>query len=431
MQRLAMNDLVAWKNRSRRKPLIVHGARQVGKTWLIREFGRTQFERTAYVSFYDNKPLFNVFEGSLNPRRLLDALSLEAGFSIDPATTLLVLDEVQACPRALMALKAFNEELSELAIVAAGSLLGVALHRDISFPVGKVSWLRMYPMTYAEFLRAVGDDGLADLLEQRDFETIDAFRERFVDRLRQYYFVGGMPEAVAAFADSGDYREARTIQEELLADYEHVFSKYAGAVEAERIRMVWRSSPSQLARENRKFLYAAVRPSGRAREFESAIRWLEDAGLVLRVPRVTKPGLPLSSYEDLGSFKLYLLDVGLLGAASGLQASTVLDGNRLFEEFKGSLTEQFVCQQLVAGGLVPWYWSADNSSGEVDFIFEHGGSVVPVEVKAAENLRARSLRAFCSKYGITGAVRLSMSPYRREEWLTNVPLYASGLLPFS
>lgn len=419
-----MQTLIAWKGARRRKPLLVRGARQVGKTWLIREFGTQHFERVAYVNFADNENLSHVFEGSLQPRRLLDAVSIEAGVPIDPSTTLVVFDEIQACPRAIESLKSFNEQLPELALIGAGSLLGLALRGGVSFPVGKVSWLTMYPMTFTEFLRATEGDSLASLLATGDFSLIDSFRERYIDALRSYYFVGGMPEAVEEFSVSRDYQTVRTIQNDLLTDYEHDFSKYADPQETERIRLVWGSIPGQLARENKKFVYSAVKPSGRARDFEIAIQWLIDAGLVLRVGRVAKPGIPLEGYEDLGAFKLFMLDTGLLGARGNLSPKTLLEGNRLFEEFKGSLTEQYVCQHLVAQGLRPWYWSASNSSGEIDFLFEHDGAPLPVEVKAEENLRAKSLRVFCEKYGLTHAVRTSMAPYRREAWLTNLPLYA-------
>lgn len=440
MKRDAMSDLLEWKGSKRRKPLIVQGARQVGKTWLVQEFGRTEFERTAYVTYFDNENLQRVFEGSIDAERLIGALSIEANTVIDPSNTLLILDEIQECPRAIMALKSFAEQRPELAVIAAGSLLGVALSRrqgrergvqsndghSIMFPVGKVNWLTLLPMSFTEFLQATGQEPLADLLASGDFTLIGAFKERFVDALKRYYFVGGMPEAVAAFAESANFHEVRTVQNELLQGYEHDFSKYASAADAEKIRLVWRSVPAQLARENKKFLYSAVRPSGRAREFEASIQWLVDAGLLVRVPRVAKPGLPLSAYEDMGAFKLYLLDVGLLGARARLQPSAIIEGDRLFTEFKGALTEQYVCQQMLAAGREPWYWSADRSVNEVDFVIEGDDTIHPVEVKAEENLRAKSLKAFCSKYEVGRAVRVSMSDYREESWLTNLPLYAVG-----
>lgn len=430
MHRTLLESLAVWKANPRRKPLILEGARQVGKTWLAHEFGRRCFERTAYVTFQDNAGLQSVFEGSLSPRRLLDAVSAESGVAAGDPETLVVFDEVQDCPRALTSLKMFCEQAPEVPVVAAGSLLGVAMHRGVSFPVGKVEHMTVNPLTLVEFLMATGDGVLANFIEARDFDMMGAFSERFADALRRYCFVGGMPEAVAAYADTGDYRAARAVQDRLLYDYDHDFSKYAGGEEAERIRMVWRSLPSQLARENKKFVYSAVRPGARARSFEGAINWLVDAGLAVKVPRVSKPGLPLAAYEDVGAFKLYMLDVGLLGAASRLDSSTVFNGDALFSEFKGALTEQYVCQQLAATGeVVPFYWSAENSSGEIDFLYDHAGKVFPVEVKAERNVRARSLRAFTAKYGGLCAVRLSLEGYREQGWMTNVPLCAAGILP--
>ena len=438
MKRDAMHNLESWMASRHRKPLILQGARQVGKTWLVQEFGRLHYSKVAYVTFFDNENLKRVFDGSIDAQRLIGALSIEAQTPIDQSDTLLILDEIQECPRAIMALKSFAEQMPDRHVIAAGSLLGVALSRygktrdgsagKIMFPVGKVNWLTLHPMTLSEFLRATGREQLANLLASGDIEMATAFKERFIDALRQYYFVGGMPEAVAEFAESGSYEEVRSLQNDLLLDYEHDFSKYATATEAEKIRLVWRSAPSQLAKENKRFVYSAVRPSGRARDFESAIQWLTDAGLLVRVARISKPGIPLSAYEELPSFKLYMLDVGLLGARSKLRSSTLIDGDRLFIEFKGALTEQYVCQQLVAQGIVPWYWSAERSDGEVDFVAEWDGSARPIEVKAEENLRSKSLRAFCAKYQIERAIRLSMSDYRVESWLTNIPLYAANAI---
>jgi predicted AAA+ superfamily ATPase len=367
-----------------------------------------------------------VFEGNLDPARLLDAIAIETGRPVDPESTLIVFDEIQECPPALTSLKMFHERRPDLAIIAAGSLLGVAMHSGQSFPVGKVEHLDLGPMSFPEFLTGTGQDQLAKLLQDRDFDLIGAFRERFTDALRRYFFVGGMPEAVQTYADTGDYRQTRAVHDRLLYDYEHDFSKHAPGDTAERVRLVWNAIPAQLAKENRRFVYSALRRGARARSFEEAIQWLVDAGLLLRVDRVSKPGLPLTAYRDLGAFKLFMLDVGLLAAVSGLEPKTLLDGDRLFEEFRGSLTEQYVCQQLVASGLKPFYWSAENSSGEIDFLYQWEGSVVPVEVKAAENLRAKSLRAFSDKYGIAKSVRFSLADHREQDWLTNIPLYACG-----
>jgi predicted AAA+ superfamily ATPase len=429
MYRKAMEDLIAWKDRSRRKPLVLQGARQTGKTWLAQEFGRMNFDKTAYVTFQDNRSMQAVFAGSLEPRRLLDALAIETGTKIDPRDTLVVFDEVQECPRALTALKMFNEQQPEQAIIAAGSLLGVALHQGISFPVGKVEHLDLYPLTFTEFLSATDDDSLAALLRKADVPLITAFKEKYIDALKRYCYVGGMPEAVQAFIDEGDYRVVREVHNRLLYDYDHDFSKYASGELAERIRLVWGSVPSQMTKENRKFVYSALRQGARARNYEVAIQWLVDSGLIVRVDRISKPGIPLSGYQDFGTFKLFFLDVGLLGAASHLQASTLIDGNRLFTEFKGALTEQYVCQQMIAETHVrPYYWSAENSRGEVDFLYEESGTVIPVEVKAEENLRSKSLSAFINKYDLRKAIRLSMADYREQDWLTNVPLYMINVL---
>lgn len=430
MYRFAMNDLIAWKNNARRNPLIVQGARQVGKTWLALEFGRTHFSQTAHVVFLDNEPMQRAFEGSLAPERLLPLISAETGVSVGGEDTLIIFDEVQECPRALTALKLFQEQRPEVPLIAAGSLLGVALHQGVSFPVGKVDHLDLHPLTFREFLLATGNEALSDALGAADFDIVDVFAERFTDLLKQYYFVGGMPEAVASYCKDGDYSSARAAQNRLLHDYEFDFSKHATPVLAERIREVWRSVPSQLARENKKFVYSAVRHGARARGYEEAIGWLVDAGLLMRVSRIAKPGLPLSAYRDLSAFKLYLFDVGLLGAASRLDARTVVDGAALFREFKGALTEQYVCQQLVATNeVVPYYWSADNSTGEVDFVYDHAGRVVPVEVKAEANVRARSLRSFTDKYGIKRSIRLSLAGVRDQGWVLNLPLYAADMLP--
>ena len=447
MQRDIMEALANWKDAPGRKPLVLQGARQVGKTWAVKELARSAFADIAYIDFLTDDTMQAVFEGSLDPARLLEAVALRTGAEAGSPDVLVAFDEVQECPRALESLKSFQQNRPDVPIIAAGSLLGVALRGrgengggkgrarggtggGISFPVGKVDHLLMHPMTFTEYLRGVGQGRMASLLESRDESLIGAFSERYVEELRRYYFVGGMPEAVAAFAESRDYARVRRVQARLLSDYELDFSKYASAQLTERIRLVWRSLPGQLARENKKFVYTAVKQGARARGYEEAIQWLVDAGLVLKVNRISKAGLPLSAYEDLGAFKLYLLDVGLLGAASRLDASTVVEGNRLFTEFNGSLAENYVCQALVASGkVVPYYWSAENSTGEVDFVYDYAGRVVPVEVKADVNLRAKSLRSFVAANGLEPGVRLSLAGFDRQAWVTNVPLYAADLLP--
>lgn len=428
MHREVLKELTRWKDSKNRKPLLVQGARQVGKTWAIKEFGSAAFGAMAYVNFME-EGVGSAFDGDLEPDRLLRAIGMKTDLQVGGPDTLVVLDEIQECPRALTSLKFFNEQRPEVPIIAAGSLLGVALHSGVSFPVGKVDHLHMYPMTFKEYMRNA-DEGLFDCLDGHDVDMMGVFSGRYVEHLKNYFFVGGMPEAVDAFLTNGDYEQVREIQRRLLYDYEHDFSKYADPLMAEKIRLIWESTPAQLGRQNKKFVYSAVRKGARARGYEDAIRWLKDAGLVLGVNRIRKPGLPLAAYEDKDSFKIYLFDVGLLGAASGIDAQAILRGNELFTEFKGALSENFVCQELVAGGKVrPFYWSAENSQGEVDFVYAFKNAIMPVEVKAEVNLRAKSLRAFVGKYGLERAVRLSLAGFDDQGWLVNMPLYATSLLP--
>ena len=425
MYRKGIEELIRWKNNSARKPLIVRGARQVGKTWLMREFGRTQYEQCAYINFDNNARMQELFKGDLQIERLITALQIEAGVTIRPHNTLLVFDEVQEVPRALSALKYFCENAPQYHVIAAGSLLGVALHPGTSFPVGKVDFLDLYPLDFLEFMLATGNESLVELLKSRDFSLITSFKGRYIDLLKQYYFVGGLPEAVAQFADSRDFNVVRAVQQKILTAYEQDFSKHAPFETVPRIRMLWASIPAQLAKENRKFIYGMIRQGARAREYELAMAWLIDCGLVYKVGRISKPDMPLMAYQDFNAFKLFVMDVGILAAMSNLDAKSLLDASRIFNEFKGTLTEQYVLQQLVAGGKVkPFYWSAEGSTGEIDFVFQWGGEVVPLEVKAAENLQAKSLKNYCAKYKPRQAVRTSLSDYRREEWLLNIPLYA-------
>ena len=423
----AMQGLIAWKNSSDRLPLIIRGARQVGKTWLMQEFGKTQFARVAYINFDNNERMRELFTGSYDIARLLNGFQVETKTVIEPQNTLLILDEIQEEPRALASLKYFTENAPEYAVVAAGSLLGVALHAGTSFPVGKVDFLDLYPLSFPEFLRALGRQDLLDLLQKQDWALTNSFRSVYIDLLRQYYYIGGMPAAVVAFAENRDYAQVRRIQTRLLEAYEQDFSKHAPADTVPRIRAVWNSVPAQLAKENKKFIYGLLRKGARAKEYELALQWLLDCGLLHKLNRVKKPDLPLAAYQD-DAFKLYLLDVGLLAAKSDLDLTTLLEGNRIFEEFKGALTEQYVMQQLAAAGVKPCYWASEKGSAEVDFLFQSGGNVIPLEVKAEENLKAKSLRFYCQKYQPKRALRSSMSGYREEAWLTNVPLYAiSGI----
>lgn len=430
MFRKSMDDLVDWKNSKDRKPLIIRGARQVGKTWLMKEFGKTNYEKSAYINFDNNEGMESLFSGNLDIERIITALQIETGVKIEAKNTLIIFDEVQEVPRALTSLKYFYENAPEYHVVAAGSLLGVALHPGTSFPVGKVNFMDLYPLNFLEFIRAMGNDDLIKLLESKDFSLITSFKGKYIDLLKQYYYIGGMPAVVASFIEASDFGKVREIQKEILLAYEQDFSKHAPNEAVPRIRMLWSSTPAQLAKENRKFIYGLIRRGARAREYELAMTWLIDCGLVYKVSRITKPDMPLMAYQDFNAFKLFILDVGLLSAMSELDIKSLLNGNRLFEEFKGALTEQYVLQQLIASReITPYYWSAEKASAEIDFIFQSEMNIVPLEVKATENLQAKSLKSYCQKYKPTYAIRTSMSDYRQEEWLTNVPLYAINVLP--
>lgn len=425
MYRTAIESLKAWKRSPDRKPLIIEGARQVGKTWLMREFGSISYKKTVYINFDSNARMTELFSSDLNVKRIIMGLELYTDEKIVPDDTLIIFDEVQEVPRALSSLKYFCEDAPEYHIVCAGSLLGIALHNGTSFPVGKVDFLNLYPLSFREFLMATGKGKYADLIAARDYDMMTAFAQDFIDSLKEYYFVGGMPEAVRAFSENADFREVRQIQSRILAAYEQDFSKHAPADVVPKIRLIWNSIPSQLAKENKKFIYGMVREGARAKEFENAIMWLCDCGLVHKVPRVTAGRLPLKAYEDMKAFKMYLLDIGLLGCMTGLNQKTLLDGNDMFVEFKGALTEQYVLEQLIINPeLNVYYYTNDSGTCEVDFIVDNGERVVPVEVKAEVNLRAKSLKAFSEKFAPKISVRTSMSHYKKEEWLLNLPLYA-------
>ena len=425
MYRIAIEKLLKWKQSKRRKPLIIEGARQVGKTWLMKEFGRQAYEDTVYINFDSNSRMAELFAPDLDTERLIMGLELYAGRKIDPEKSLLIFDEVQEVPRALTALKYFYENAPQYNIVCAGSLLGIALHQGTSFPVGKVDFLKLYPLSFNEFLRAIGEERFAELLDKRDFQMITSFRQTYIDALKQYYFVGGMPEAVQSFAENKDFNEVREIQRRILAAYEQDFSKHVPNEIVPRLRMLWNSIPSQLAKENKKFIYGLVREGARAKEYETAIMWLCDCGLVHKVSRVNTAGIPLRAYEDLKAFKLFLVDIGLLGCMAGLRQRTLLDGNALFVEFKGALTGQYVCQQLkTIENLDVYYYTNDRGSCEVDFVVDTGERIVPVEVKAEINLKAKSLKTYREKFSPEVAVRTSMADYKKEDWLVNLPLYA-------
>lgn len=425
-----MKELTAWKNAPNRKPLIIEGARQVGKTWLMKEFGRVSFRDVAYINFDANRQMEELFSADMNVERILFGLEIYIGRKIDAENTLIIFDEVQEVPKALSSLKYFYENAPQYHIVCAGSLLGIALHEGTSFPVGKVDFLKLYPLSFKEFLMATGQERYAQLLEMRDFGMISGFRQVYIDALKTYYFVGGMPEAVLSFAIDHDLGRVREIQTRILAAYEQDFSKHAPTGVVPRIRMVWEGIPSQLAKENKKFIYSVLREGARAKDFELAIQWLVDCGLCHKVNRVNKGAIPLKAYCDLSAFKLYFVDVGLLAAMADVDARTLLSGNAIFTEFKGALSEQYVCQQLKSEAkALLYYWSAENSSGEVDFLVQHDGCLLPIEVKAEENLNAKSLKCFVEKNRLPFGIRTSMSDYRVQEKLLNLPLYSISELP--
>ncbi len=428
MKRYAMDKLVYWKNKRNRKPLILKGARQVGKTWLMKEFGKKCFKNTAYINFDSDVRMRRIFEEDYDIQRIIRMINIETGERIIPEETLIIFDEVQEAPRAISSLKYFCENAPEYAVVSAGSLLGVAIHEGVSFPVGKVESLNMYPMSFREFLTAMGEEALADIIEEKDYQALNTFSDKYINWLKLYYFVGGMPEAVNDYAECGDVTSVRDIQKQILELYENDFSKHTPNDELARIRMVWNSIPLQLAKENKKFFFGQIRKGARAKNFELAIEWLQDCGLAGKVYRVEKPGIPLKAYTDFSAFKIYLLDVGLLGAMSDLDARSILEKNELFTEFKGALTEQYVYQQIISETeYTPYYFSA-SSHTEIDFLIQKEGQVIPLEVKAEENVKAKSLKAYFNKYNPPYAVRTSMMDYRKEEWMVNIPLYAISSL---
>lgn len=425
MQRIEIQQLKKWKQSNGRKPMIIRGARQVGKTWLMKEFGRLEYKDVVYVNCEADPAVRNMFTGDFDTTRIIRGLQIIAGKPIEPNHTLIIIDEIQEAPGALTSLKYFHENAPEYHVIAAGSLLGITLNRSGSFPVGKVEFLDLFPLSFVEFLDAIHETQLADLLRNPDWSLVASFNIKFTDRLRQYYYTGGMPEVVLQYSVSGDMNQVREIQKRILVSYEQDFSKHAPAEIVPRIRMIWSGVPAQLAKENRKFIYGQIKAGARAKDFELALSWLIDCGLLYKVHNVSKPALPLKAYEELNTFKLFMLDIGLLGALTDLDARTLLEGNTVFTEFKGALTEQYVYQQLRTMNDLPvYYWSAGNARSEVDFLLQHNGQIIPLEVKAEENLHAKSLRVFCEKYKPALAVRSSMSGYRKEDWMTNLPLYA-------
>lgn len=424
MERLVLQQLKEWKERKDRKPLIVNGARQVGKTWALREFAKREYAKEAYIICRKNELVEQVFKQDFNVERILLSLSAIIHVDITPGDTLIILDEVQEIPEAIEALKYFCENAPEYHIAVAGSLLGISLHHDVSYPVGKVNEIDMYPMSYGEFLLAKGEKQCYQLLEEHNFEITNLLHEKYVDLLRQYYYVGGMPEAVKKYVETGALKEVRRIQKEILKGYERDFSKHSPKEQIERIKMVWKSIPSQLFKDNKKFIYGALRQGARAKDFEIAIEWLVDSGLLYKVPRCTKPALPLDIYEDFSVFKLYLLDIGLLGAMVNVDPAQILINNQIFSEYKGGMTEEYVLQEMKSRNISPiYYHKTDDSRLELDFVIQYKGKLLPIEVKAEGNVRANSLMTLLKANPDLQAVRFSMLPYKKQEQLFCVPLY--------
>jgi len=425
MERFLISELEKWKHKKNRKPMVLMGARQVGKTWLMKTFGERNYKKVAYISFYNNQAMKNIFESDYDIKRILPYLNIEVGFSITPEDTLIIFDEIQNAPKAFESLKYFYEEAPEYHIIVAGSLLGVALHQGVSYPVGKVDLLNLYPLSFREFLYAMDEKSLADALITKDYNLINNFSEKYIYHLKNYYFVGGMPEVVDSFRQNHDYNEVRNIQKNILSQYKGDFGKHASANEITKINMVWDSIPMQLAKENKKFFFGKIKEGARSSEFEIAIQWLTDSGLVHKVNRVNEPKLPLSAYKNFSIYKLFILDIGLLCAMSELDAKTILDENNLFVEFKGALTEQYVLQQLICDtNYTPYYFGTDKATFEQDFLIQKENEIIPIEVKASTNVRSQSLKTFSEKYKPKLSVRFSLLPYCDQTWMINIPLFA-------
>lgn len=423
MKRKLYEQLLRWKESGNRKPLLLLGARQVGKTWLMKEFGRNEYENIVYINC-DEEPLTrNLFTVDYDINRLLLSFQAISGETINKGTTLIILDEIQEAPRGLHALKYFCENAAEYHIMAAGSLLGVTIASETSFPVGMVDMLHLYPMDFEEFMDATGETKLSDLLRLRDDRLIQPFAKTLTDIMRRYLYVGGMPEIVKSFVESNDLNEVRRLQSAIMEAYRKDISKHASKTESIRIGQVLSSLPSQLAKENKRFIYGVAKPGGRAADFELAIQWLIDAGLIYKVPRVRKVGAPLNFYEDISAFKLFFLDVGLLGCMSGINALSIIVNPDSLSEFKGMLTEEYVCQQLVSIGFKPFYWSNDTTPAELDFIIDIDGEPIPIEVKAAVNVRSRSLSQFLKDNPGINGIRFSLAGYVKQDRLTNYLLY--------
>lgn len=429
MYRSAIKKLKEWKNKEDRKPMILMGARQVGKTWIMKEFGKNEYAKVAYISFYNNERMNDVFDMDFDIDRIIMNLNIESGVSITPNDTLIILDEIQNAPKALESLKYFCEDANEYHVIAAGSLLGVAVHENVSFPVGKVYMLDLYPFSFREFLLAMDEKSLVMALDSKDFSIIDNFSDKFLFWLKNYYYIGGMPAVVDSFRRNKDYVKTRQIQKDILRQYEQDFGKHVDAKNLPRIRMVWQSIPIQLAKENKKFFFGQIKKGARSSDFEIAIQWLMDSGLIYKVNRVNEPHMPLKAYINMSAYKLFILDIGLLGALSDLPAKTILEKDEIFVEFKGAFTEQYVLQQLICDTqYTPYYYGTDKSTFEQDFMIQMEDRIVPIEVKAEGNVYSQSLKAYCEKYHPKKAVRFSTLKYVDQGWMVNIPLYAISTL---
>ena len=423
MKRYAIKQLLEWKNNPNKKPLIIEGARQVGKTWLMQEFGKSEYRQVAYINFENNLQMKMVFDMDLDPKRIIQDIGLNTNLTINPKDTLIIFDEIQECPRALTSLKYFNETAPEYSIIAAGSMLGVTLHKGTSFPVGKVDFMTLYPMSFVEFLEAIGEERFIPFMEKLDFQTISVFKDVIVRLLKHYFYIGGMPEAVQDFVINKDFIRVKDIQNKILKSYEMDFSKHIDSNLVEKIKLLWNSIPAQLSKENKKFIYGAIKKGARANDFELAIAWLRDCGLIYQVHRVNKPIDPLKFYEDFSAFKIFILDIGLFCNLSNVSSSLLIENKKIFEEFNGALTEQYVLQQLKTKEKNIFYWSTETSRSEIDFMIQSEENVIPIEVKSTINLQAKSLKFFREKFKPKISVRTSLADYKKTDDLYDIPLY--------
>lgn len=432
MKRHAMTKLVSWKNKVNKMPLIIEGARQVGKTWLIQEFGKTQYNNTVYINFDINIKAREIFQKDIDPHNIISKLELLSASKIDPHNNLIIFDEIQECARALGCLKYFCEQSPEYNIIAAGSMLGVATHVNSSFPVGKVETLSLYPLNFSEFLEAIGETRYKQALTNKDYNIFTVIEDDLISKLKLYYFIGGMPKAVLSYIQQQNMQEVRSIQENIIASYEKDFSKHINSASIPKVGMIWNAIPAQLAKEKKQWVYKNVKEGARASQYEDALYWLEQIGLVYKISRVNNTKIPLSSYRET-AFKLYMLDVGLLSAKAGLTIQNLVDTNQeLFSHFKGALTEQYVLQELTSMEIRPqiFYWANDRSKGtaEVDFIIQINGKVIPIEAKSSINLQAKSLKAYIDYYKPDIAVRTSLARYNKSKTIYDIPLYLIGQL---